>query len=174
MGGIRTVVHDSLPSRNRPSLYADPLAWAVAEFIAPFMEGRSGADGVSIGLVVVSDICSLRTIRTLSTTATTGSISPLKFAGASPSIVAGLAALCHGLRGPTIVLTMRPGAAHCAAEAQLRSWFHDSRISAAILVAHHPMRAGGDVLRGAMFDGRTAGMGDAIRAICDTTMEPVS
>jgi hypothetical protein len=171
--GVATIVHDKLASRNRPSFYADPLAWAIADFVEPFMQGRSG-DGVSTGLIVVSDICSLRTIQTLSATAAKGSVSPLRFAGASPSIVAGLAALCHGLRGPTIVLTMRPAAAHRAASAQIRFWLRDSRVSAAILVAHHPMAGGGDLLRGAILENAAAGMEGTIRAVCETVMEPDS
>jgi len=170
---VRTVAYKTLTSRNRPSFYADPLAWAVADFIAPFMEGRSGPEAVATGLIVVSNVCSLRTIRALSDTAKRGSISPLRFAGASPSITAGLAALCYGLRGPTITLTMRPGAAQAAVSAQVRYWFSYSRIIAAILVAHHDAEGFGDVLKGAMVDSRDQHIEHAVHGICDTPMASI-
>src|SRR5690242_16595742 len=105
---IRTAVYNDIKSRNRPSFYAPPLAWATADFTRSLIADEDEIVPHHTGMIVVSDECSLSTIREISRTAAQGTISPLRFAGASPSIVAGVAALEHELRGPTVCLTMPP------------------------------------------------------------------
>src|SRR5207249_4210471 len=95
--------------RNRPSFYAAPVAWATADFAQLLIGENGGIVPHHTGMIVVSDECSLSTIREVSRTAAHGTVSPLRFVGASPSIVAGLPALQQGIRGPTVCLTMSPG-----------------------------------------------------------------
>src|ERR1700759_3268417 len=101
---VKTVVYSDIKVRNRPSFYATPVAWAAADFTQLLIGDEGGIVPHHTGMIVVSDECSLSTIRDLSRTAAQGTISPLRFAGASPSIVAGLPALQQGIRGPTLCL----------------------------------------------------------------------
>src|SRR5262245_24756419 len=106
--GLQTRMYSDIKARNRPSFYATPVAWAAANFTQSLIGDEGGVVPRHTGMIVVSDECSLGTIRELSRTATQGAVSPLRFAGASPSIVAGLPALEQGIRGPTLALTMPP------------------------------------------------------------------
>src|SRR5207253_11461047 len=75
-------VRPSLPSfptrrssdllRNRPSFYATPVAWAAANFAQLLIEDEGGIVPHHTGMIVVSDECSLSTIRELSRTAAQG------------------------------------------------------------------------------------------------------
>ena len=134
---VTIALYSDLKARNRPSFYAPPLAWAVTQFTRSLIDDAGAIAPHHTGLIVVSDECSLSTIRELSRTAEHGSISPLRFAGASPSIVAGLPALEHGLRGPTMTLTMQPAHASEAMIAMIDYWLRYCRIVSVIAVAHH-------------------------------------
>jgi hypothetical protein len=52
--------------------------------------------------------------------------------------VAGLAALEHGIRGPTLALTMPPAHAATAVLALITHWLTDSDVVAVVVIAHHP------------------------------------
>lgn len=145
---VRTITYGEIEVRNKPSLYAPPLAWAVANFARLLIGDDGGIEPHHTAMIVVSDECSLRTMRELSLTAARGTISPLRFAGASPSIVAGLAALEHGLRGPTLALTMPPAHAATAVLALTTHWLTDSDVVAVIVIAHHPQDASRHQLTG--------------------------
>src|SRR5438309_10785450 len=99
---VKTAIYSDIQARNRPSFYATPVAWAAANFTQALIGDEGAIAPHHTGMIVVSDECSLSTIRDLSRTAAQGTISPLRFAGASPSIVAGLTALEQGIRGPTL------------------------------------------------------------------------
>jgi len=134
---VKTVIYSDIRVRNRPSFYATPLAWAAADFTQLLIADEGGIVPHHTGMIVVSDECSLSTIRELSRTAAQGTISPLRFAGASPSIVAGLPALEQGIRGPTLSLTMAPAHASSAIEALINSWIRHGNIVAVIAIAHY-------------------------------------
>lgn len=133
---VKTAVYSDIKVRNRPSFYAPPVAWAAANFTQLLIGGEGGIVPHHTGMIVVSDECSLSTIRDLSLTAAQGTISPLRFAGASPSIVAGLPALEQGIRGPTVCLTMPPGHASNAIFAMIDYWIKHNNIVAVIAIAH--------------------------------------
>lgn len=145
---VHTALYDDILGQNRPSLFATPLAWAAADFTGQLLAHAGQTPPHHTALIVVSDDCSLSTIRELSRTATRGVVSPLRFAGASPSIVTGLPALEHGLRGPTLTLTMRPDRASGAVAALIEHWFARSAIAAVIAVAHHETDAGRQLFKG--------------------------
>lgn len=136
---VKTAVYSDIKARNRPSFYATPVAWAAADFTQLLIEGESGIVSHHTGMIVVSDECSLSTIRDLSRTAAQGTISPLRFVGASPSIVAGLPALQQGIRGPTLALTMPPDRASSAIVALINYWFRYSNIVSVIVIAHYKL-----------------------------------
>ncbi|HEX6715911.1 MAG TPA: hypothetical protein VF088_02300 [Pyrinomonadaceae bacterium] len=133
---MKTAVYSDIKVRNRPSFYAPPVAWAAANFTQLLIEDEGGIVPHQTGMIVVSDECSLSTIRDLSRTATQGTISPLRFAGATPSIVVGLPALEQGIRGPTLCLTMPPGQAASAIVALINYWIRYSNIVSVIAIAH--------------------------------------
>jgi hypothetical protein len=133
---IKSAVYSDTKARNKPSFFATPVAWAVANFTQSLIEDEGGIVPHHTGLIVVSDECSLSTIRELSRTAAQGSVSPLRFAGASPSVVAGLPALEQGIRGPTLCLTMHPAHAAGAIFALINYWIKYNDIVSVIAIAH--------------------------------------
>lgn len=134
---VKTAAYSDIKVRNRPSFYAPPIAWAVADFTRLLIEDEGGIVPHHTGMIVASDECSLSAIRELALTLAQGTISPLRFAGASPSIVAGLPALEHGIRGPTLSLTMPPDHASDAIFATIDYWLRYSNIVAVIAIAHY-------------------------------------
>jgi hypothetical protein len=134
---VKTAVYSDIKVRNRPSFYATPVAWAAANFTQLLIGDEGGIVPHQTGMIVVSDECSLGTIRELARTAAQGSISPLRFAGASPSIVAGLPALEQGIRGPTVSLTMPPEHASGAIVALIKYWIRYGNVVSVIAIAHY-------------------------------------
>ncbi|OJT27511.1 coronafacic acid synthetase [Archangium sp. Cb G35] len=89
--------------------YADPMAWAlvlaVGEATAPLGEAFEA----------VKDRCSLiqlgpegprEAMAQVASEAQRGFASPIRFPSSTPSAPAGLACIVHGLRGPTLALTL--------------------------------------------------------------------
>lgn len=134
---LKTAIYRDIRVRNRPSFYATPVAWAAADFVRSLIEDEGGIAPNNTGMIVASDECSLSTIRDIARTAAQGTVSPLRFAGASPSIVAGLPALEQGIRGPTIALTMPPEHASVAIVAMIDYWIRCCDIVAVIAIAHY-------------------------------------
>src|SRR6185369_10375982 len=145
---VKTAVYSDIKSRNRPSFYAPPVAWAVADFTQLLIEDEGGIVPHQTGLIVVSDECSLSTIRELSRPAAQGTVSPLRFAGASPSILAGLPALEQGIRGPTVCLTMLPAHALSAIVALTNYWIRYNNIVSVIAIAHFKQDEGKHLFKG--------------------------
>lgn len=145
---VKTALYGDIESRNRPSFYATPVAWAVASFTRELIDEDGAIVPQHTGMIVVSDECSSMTLRELARTLATGSISPLRFAGASPSIVVGLPAIELGIRGPTVALTMPPEHASSAIVALVRYWMKYNDIVAGILIAHFGQGEGGHRFNG--------------------------
>ncbi|MBR1031492.1 hypothetical protein [Bradyrhizobium liaoningense] len=134
---VKRALYSDIKVRNRPSFYATAVAWAAADFTQLLIQDDGAIVAHRTGLIVASDECSLSTIRDISHTAAQGTISPLRFAGASPSIVAGLPALQQGIRGPTLSLTMPPEHASNAIVAMIDYWIQRGNIVAVIAIAHY-------------------------------------
>ena len=145
---VKTAVYSDIKARNKPSFYATPVAWAAANFTQMLIEAEGGIVPHQTGMLVVSDECSLSTIRDLSSTAARGTISPLRFAGASPSILAGLPALEQGIRGPTVCLTMPPAHALRAIVALTNYWIRYNNIVSVIAIAHFKQDEGKHLFKG--------------------------
>ena len=72
---------------------ADPAAWLVADAMeqalnacsAPWQEARK-----EIGVISISDRCTLFTMNGIASGAQNGQVSPLRFAGANPGSITGL------------------------------------------------------------------------------------
>jgi hypothetical protein len=165
---VKTTIYSDIEFRNRRSFYATPVAWAAANFTQLLIEDEGGIVPHHTGLIVVSDECSLSTIRELSRTAAQGTISPLRFAGASPSIVAGLPALQQGIRGPTLSLTMPPDCASSAILAIINYWIKYSNIVSVIAIAHYKQGERRHLFKGLI--ARSAGdeLRQQVLQICDS------
>jgi hypothetical protein len=145
---VKTAIYSDIQAQNKPSFFATPVAWAAANFAHLLIGSEGGIVPHQTGMIVVSDECSLSTIRDLSRTAAQGTISPLRFAGASPSIVAGLPALQQGIRGPTLALTMPPDRASSAIEALINYWIKYGNIVSVIAIAHYKQGEGRHLFKG--------------------------
>ncbi|QLI99755.1 hypothetical protein HZZ00_01330 [Streptomyces sp. NEAU-sy36] len=119
-------------SRNGSSLFADPLAWLMAEAAeAAARDCRTGLTEIGdlseigdlVGMIAISEVCTLDTMRLIARATPRGRLSPLKFAGANPGSLAGLACIRQGFRGPTLTLSMPPAAALRAALDVAAGWF---------------------------------------------------
>lgn len=168
---VKTAIYGEIKVRNRSSLYATPLAWAAANFTQGLIEDEEG--GIvphRTGIMVVSDECSLSTIRELSRTAGQGTMSPLRFAGASPSILAGLPALEQGIRGPTLCLTMPPAHASSAIIAIIKFWLRYSEMVSVIAIAHHRQGRGGHLFKGVIASSAGDELGQQVAQLVDSGM----
>ncbi|MFG2863465.1 hypothetical protein [Streptomyces sioyaensis] len=132
-------------SRNGSSLFADPLAWLMAEAVERAVESCDtdlSIVGDQVGMVAISDVCTLETMRAIAEATPRGRLSPLKFAGANPGSVAGLPCIRNSFRGPTLTLSMSPAQALPSALAMAEGWI--ARGSARyVLIGSH--RRDGDV-----------------------------
>ena len=164
---VTAAVCSGIECRNGPSVHAPPVAWAVARFVQLLVDEQGAIAPEETGLIVASDECSLALIRELSTTASQGKVSPLRFAGASPSIVVGLPALQLALRGPSLCLTMPPAHARAAVAALIRYWTRNNSVSAVIAVAHYRLDEDRHLLKGLV--ARAGDLPtDAIAELCDS------
>jgi hypothetical protein len=166
-------------SRNARSLYADPVAWLIAAAVdraAELAAGRYGADlaatGDDVGVIAVSEIATLATMRAIAEAAPRGRVSPLRFAGANPSTLAGLTCMRSRYRGPTLTLTMDPAAGIGPAAAVARGFLASGAARYVVLAAHFVSGAGKHVANCAI-----AGSGesyDVHRLLTRTPLSPAS
>ena len=164
---VKTVIYKEIQSRNRASLFATPVAWAVADVTELLIQDAGGISATHTGVIVVSDECSLNTMLALSESATQGSVSPLRFAGSSPSIVTGLAALEHEIRGPTLTLTMAPSVAQDAIMAIAKYWINYSNLTALIVISHCYKRDQGHIFKGVIIEQCERKASVLISELCD-------
>lgn len=119
------------------SLYADPLAWVAVDAVQAALDRIPLALGSEVGVIAVSSVGTRRTMRQIAgSVARTGRVSPLRFAGANPGSLAGLPCIQFGFRGPSLLLTMAPGAAAPYVSALAQSWL-DSHMCQYVAVIEH-------------------------------------
>ncbi|WP_438484716.1 beta-ketoacyl synthase N-terminal-like domain-containing protein [Streptomyces sp. S186] len=138
LGSATLVAEDPAAyARNKPSFYADPAAWLVAETVDRALTDcaarvRDAADDTAI--LVMSATGSERTMRRIAGAVPRSRVSPLRFAGANPGVLAGLPALRHGLRGPSLLLAAHPDTAAPVAFTVIDGWLADGHARYVILV----------------------------------------
>ncbi len=127
---------------NRSSFYVDPVAWMVAaaarEAIACCESPLTADnDNDNVGVLVLGGTSTLPTSSIIASGARRGRVSPLRFAGANPGMLAGLTCIQLGLRGPSLVV--RSDLAHGlgTAQALLETWLHGGRADTVLLAACH-------------------------------------
>jgi hypothetical protein len=154
-------------SRNASSFFADPAAWllvaAVEQALADCPEPVLAAPD-EVGVIVVSDRCTLLTMDAIAATAARGLVSPLRFAGANPGVLAGLPCIVLGLRGPTLVLTMDPADGAGPATAVAASWLRAGQ-ARHLLLAVYSLVGGGHVARCLILRAAAPGERDACRDV---------
>jgi hypothetical protein len=140
-------------SRNSPSFFADPAAWAVTAAVADALarstaevraavDGGSGTAAEATGIIVVSPQCTATTMRAIARTAGRGLVSPLRFAGANPGVLAGLPCITWRLRGPSLVLGSDAETAVPVAAVVARSWLDLGHVGHALVAVHSLSGAG--------------------------------
>ncbi|GAA2696159.1 MULTISPECIES: beta-ketoacyl synthase N-terminal-like domain-containing protein [Actinosynnema] len=129
-----------------PSVYADPVAWLVAESVRNALADSAEPverDPAQVAVLLVSARCTLWTMTELATKAVPrGRVSPLKFAGASPGGAGTLVCLLHGFRGPTMTLSTSPADGLPAARTVARAWLRSGAADYALVTAHDADEAG--------------------------------
>ncbi|MFG2225080.1 polyketide synthase [Streptomyces sp. NPDC048644] len=129
LGSATVVVDDPAEHAvNKPSFYADPAAWLVAETVDRALADCAepvldAADDT--GIVVMSASGTERTMRRIAGSVPRSRVSPLRFAGANPGVLAGLPALRHGLRGPSLLLAAHPDRVAPVAFTVIEGWLAD-------------------------------------------------
>jgi hypothetical protein len=146
-------------SRNGPSLFADPVAWLVAAAAAAALAACSGdvlSEPDEVGVIAVSSGCTARTMRAIAGTAGGGLVSPLRFAGAIPGVLAGLVCIRWKLRGPTLTFSMDPVAGIDVAATVAGAWLSRGQ-ARHVLVAAHRIEDGHHMARCVVVRGAPAG-----------------
>ncbi|GAA2846245.1 hypothetical protein GCM10010517_02890 [Streptosporangium fragile] len=144
--GAITVEDPTARSVNRPAFYADPVAWLVAAAVEAALDGSGCERDVlaarnDVAVIVLTGTHLMPTNGALAAQAAThGRVSPLRFAGANPGILAGLTCIRWGLRGPSLVLAAADDSTVDTALTVAESWLGSGRARYVIAVRHqaHP------------------------------------
>jgi len=126
-------------ARNVPSFYADPAAWLVATAAERALDSCAVAvrdDPDRIGVVAVSPGCSAATLAVIARSTARGAVSPLRFAGASPGVLAGLTCIRRGLRGPSLTVTMPAAGGIPVAAVVAAGWLRAGQAEYVLVAAH--------------------------------------
>ncbi|MFD8570104.1 hypothetical protein [Streptomyces sp. NPDC059639] len=99
-----------------------------------------GADlttvGDQVGMIAISESCTVTTMQIIAKATPRGRLSPLKFAGANPGSIAGLSCIQQGYRGPTLALSTAPTNAVGTASDIAASWLGRG-LARYVLIATH-------------------------------------
>jgi 3-oxoacyl-(acyl-carrier-protein) synthase len=147
-------------SANKPSFFADPLAWMVVAAIERALGGIPMEPAMTdeTGVLVMRDTGALPTSRVIARQAQRGQVSPLRFAGSNPGILAGLSCIRWELRGPSLVLTGAFAKVAGAGLTVARRWLADGHARHVVCAGYqegpegHTVRC---VILGAAGGGRT-------------------
>ncbi|QUQ68331.1 hypothetical protein [Kutzneria sp. CA-103260] len=134
MSGRLMVEDPAQCADNRPSFYADPVAWLVARAVEQTLTEPVERDQVAV--LVMSATTTRPTMAGIADKAARGRVSPLRFAGANPGILAGLTCIQQGFTGPSLVLANEPADALDTAAAVVDSWLDSGQARHVVCVAH--------------------------------------
>lgn len=125
--------------RQRPSFYADPVSWLALEAFEQALSHCS-EDLTQwpehIGLITLSDTCTLQTMREIEAKLAEGLISPLKFSGANPGAIGSLPSHFFGFSGPTLVLSMPPEEGLDLATMLAEEWLREGNAKFVVITRH--------------------------------------
>lgn len=123
--------------------YADKAAWLVVDAINNAMEKIDDEiilDKENVGVITISNICTLETMKIVSQSAKEGRVSPLKFAAANPGSLTGLACISFGFMGPSLTFIMPPEKGLFIAAFIARTWFKEYGIKYVIINTYSTKR----------------------------------
>lgn len=125
-------------SRNSSSRYADPVAWLAVEAARRALERTPAVLDAreDTAVLAVSEHGTLGTMRGIAARMRAGRISPLRFAGANPGLLAGLVCLEWGLRGPSLALTMPAALGVDTAQVVADGWLRRGQARYVLLLTH--------------------------------------
>lgn len=125
-------------SRNSSCLYADPVAWLAVETarraLARTPDVLDARDDTAV--LAVSEHGTLDTMRDIAARMRAGRISPLRFVGANPGLLAGAVCLEWRLRGPSLTLTMPPALGVDTAQVVAGGWLRRGQARYVLLLTH--------------------------------------
>lgn len=125
--------------RQKPSFYADPVSWLVLE-AADQAIGRCPQDLTEcpewVGVITISDVCTLHTMREVEARLAEGLISPLRFSGANPGAIGSLPSYFSGFSGPTLVFSMPPEQGLGMATALADFWLQEGIVKFVLINQH--------------------------------------
>ncbi|GAA2793096.1 hypothetical protein [Saccharopolyspora taberi] len=126
-------------AENRPSFFADPVAWQFAAAIGQALQPHHAtvlANPDDVAIITMSEHATLLTMQAVATTAQRGRVSPLRFAGSNPGATTGLPCIRWGLRGPSLALSTTPAAAAPTALTVADSWLTRGLARFLVLAGH--------------------------------------
>ena len=163
-------------SRNGPSFFVDPSGWLVAAAVTDALS-RSGepvlATPDQVGMVVLGNTATATAMRELARGAARGLVSPLRFAGANPGVLAGLPCIQWKLRGPSLTFTMDPAAGIGVAATVVGSWLRGGQANY-VVVAAHWRNSGGEFARCAIVRAVRSGDATVHTGLAGLLAEPLS
>ncbi|MCO5994306.1 beta-ketoacyl synthase N-terminal-like domain-containing protein [Actinoallomurus rhizosphaericola] len=125
-------------SRNRKSLYVDPVAWLAVEVadraLAQIPEVTAAGEDTAV--LAISAHCTIATMRSIAERIRSGRLSPLRFTGANPGLLAGAVCLERQLRGPSLTLTMPPELGRDTALVVAEGWLRSGQARYVLLITH--------------------------------------
>jgi hypothetical protein len=134
---------------SKQSMYADPAAWlvvaAVTDAIATLRAELTEAAS-DVGVICVSQECTLHTITAIGQGVPNGRVSPMRFAGANPGAMSSLPCIVFGFGGPTLVFATDPDVAAPAVATVAQSWLRGG-IAKYVLLCSHNVGTDGHVAR---------------------------
>ncbi|MBL1086715.1 hypothetical protein JK359_32945 [Streptomyces actinomycinicus] len=141
-GAATVEVDDPRTVRRRVSgVYADPVAWLMAEAVAAALQecGTAAPDRPEeVGVIGVSEHATRITLRALADAVPQGRLSPMRFAGAGPGALIGMVCSAFGFHGPVSMLPMPLAPAAPLARALCGDWLlGDPPGAAHVLVVTH-------------------------------------
>jgi hypothetical protein len=139
--GSGTVSTADLPSlsRNAASFYADPAAWLVTHAVQRALDDCAEdvlGEPDEVAVIVVSSQGTEATMTGIARSARAGRLSPLRFAGASPGLLAGLPCARLGLRGPSLMVTTGGPDGLDTAALLADTWLRAEHARYALVVSH--------------------------------------
>lgn len=161
-GGTATASELGGQGQRAASFYADPVAWLVVDAVRDALGALNGSGaavrdgGAAVGVLSVSELCTLHTMRLMAGGIRRGRLSPLRFAGANPGAIAGLACIVFGFRGPSLVLSMPPVTARPVTALVARSWLEGGGCHYVVANEHEQRADGTHVVRSAVLISQTA------------------
>ncbi|MGA2233654.1 MAG: hypothetical protein ABSH22_22330 [Tepidisphaeraceae bacterium] len=118
--------------------YADAMSWTAATAVGLALNDLTPellSKRHEIGVITVSHHGPSQTIAAVAQAAAEGFSSPLRYPASNPGALAGVTCITHGLRGPTMNLTMPPAVGLPAAISLASSWIEKHNVPLVVLLA---------------------------------------